>query len=208
MGDLRKYFDRVFPVLKCEYTYPGVRSAFDGCKDRLIQHTEYDLRAASTHITQELAKDDGYAMSYPQTNIKIALKCHPLNNRFKCKAMTATSWSAKRNLAVYIEFEESMIEVGDGYLRNVIQGKEFESMYGAKVRLCPVISCSQTEETKERIWKCQACHRITMHNITSNTKLGIEVFRLDTRSKQISLTLRQMIMEQRGKNGKRLFVSI
>eukprot|EP00957_Ditylum_brightwellii_P016434 1235745-Ditylum_brightwellii.AAC.1 len=76
--------------------------------------------------TQRPAKDDGYAINSPQTNIKIALKYYLLNNVFKCKAMTATSWSAKTNLAVHVEFEKSMIEVGAGYLRNVIQGKEFE----------------------------------------------------------------------------------
>eukprot|EP00957_Ditylum_brightwellii_P146311 11140713-Ditylum_brightwellii.AAC.1 len=57
------------------------------------------------------------------------------------------------------------------YMRKVLEGPEFESMYGAKVCLCPVITRTQTKETKERIRKCQARHRITMYNLTNSTKL-------------------------------------
>eukprot|EP00957_Ditylum_brightwellii_P187523 14280869-Ditylum_brightwellii.AAC.1 len=101
-----------------------------------------------------------------------------------------------------------MLELASGYTQNVLEGPEFESMYGAKVCLCPVITQNQTEETKERIRKCQARHRITIYNLTNSTKLGSKVFGLDSRSKLVGLTLCQMITEQKGSEGKCLFVSV
>eukprot|EP00957_Ditylum_brightwellii_P170339 12965713-Ditylum_brightwellii.AAC.1 len=101
-----------------------------------------------------------------------------------------------------------MLEIASRYMQKVLEGPEFESMYGAKLRLCPVITCNQTKETKEMIRKCQARHRITIYNLTNSTKLGIEVFGLDSRSKSMGLTLCQMMMEQKGNERKRLYVLV
>jgi hypothetical protein len=244
VGDLRLYFDRVFPVEKGGQTYPGVRLAMDGCRERLMQHTEYDLRAGGINMwyrsiqsksvikgyylqnfvpdaelkfwaeffqsrIQEKAKEEGYAANSQQANAKVSLKCHPLNDGFRRRDLSASTWSARRNLAVHVEFEESMAEFASGLLREILKGDEFASMYGATVRLCPVINNRlQTEETKERIRQCQARHRMTLYNLTTGVKLGIESFGLDTRCKKIGLTLRHMIMEQKGSEGQRLFISV
>eukprot|EP00957_Ditylum_brightwellii_P102800 7834011-Ditylum_brightwellii.AAC.1 len=50
VAELRKYFNRVFPVLKGGVTYPGVRLGMNGSREKLQDFTEYDLQARGIHL--------------------------------------------------------------------------------------------------------------------------------------------------------------
>eukprot|EP00957_Ditylum_brightwellii_P138995 10594112-Ditylum_brightwellii.AAC.1 len=67
-----------------------------------------------------------------------------------------------------------MEELGSTYLSHILKDLEFSSMYGATVRLCPVINRTQTESTKERIRKCQALHKMTLFNTENAAKQVID----------------------------------
>eukprot|EP00957_Ditylum_brightwellii_P093953 7154294-Ditylum_brightwellii.AAC.1 len=61
--------------------------------------------------SQELAREEGFAVGTAQTSLKIALKCHPLSDGYRHRPTSASSWTSKRNLAVHVEFKGAMLEI-------------------------------------------------------------------------------------------------
>eukprot|EP00957_Ditylum_brightwellii_P085826 6528546-Ditylum_brightwellii.AAC.1 len=70
--------------------------------------------------THELALEDEYASDLPQASIKVGLKCHPLFDGYK-RDPNASTWSSRCNLAVHVESEASMEELGSTYLSNILK---------------------------------------------------------------------------------------
>ena len=91
-------------------------------------------------------------------------------------------------------------------LQEVLRSDAFAQVYGAKVRLTPVMDRSQTSQTKERIRRCQAQHKQILDSLKTEYRGGIEL--LDSVSNSISLTLRQMILKCKSPKGHRLFISV
>ena len=88
---------------------------------------------------------------------------------------------------------ESSANLATELLQQALKRNKFKSMYGAKVRLAPLMNQNQMSTTKERIRQCQTHHKQVLGSLKTDYRGVIEM--LDYISVVLSITLRKIIIQ-------------